>query len=94
MQLSRSEFLMQQQSDNGHSVSLNGQVNNSGEIKIIHCINTASRAVNRTRSHEKQSSLDPKGVGCVLWRGAQPFSPGRASTIAFVCASQQELLGF
>lgn len=37
----RSEFLMQQQSSNSHNVSLNGQVNNSAEIKIIHCINTA-----------------------------------------------------
>lgn len=41
MQPGGSEFLMQQQSNNSHNVSLNGQVNNSGEIKLIQCITTA-----------------------------------------------------
>lgn len=57
---------MQLQSDNSHNVPLNGQVNNSGEIKIIHCINTAAWAANRP--HEKEANLNPKCINSVLSR--------------------------
>lgn len=68
MQLGRSEFLMQRQSNNSRNVSLNGQMNNSGEIKIIHCVNTAGWAVNRTHFHEKETNLNPKSINRVLSR--------------------------
>lgn len=73
MQLGRCEFLMQKQSNNSHNVSLNGQVNNSGEIKIIHCINTASWAVSRTHIHEKETNLNPKDINSVLSRRCTAF---------------------
>lgn len=96
MQLSRSEFLMQQQSSNSDNVSLSGQVNNSGEIKISHCINTAAWAVNRR--DEKEANLNPKGINSALsgrcaatyllqlaapgrWKG--PSAPARQSSRNF-----------
>lgn len=71
MLLGKKEFLVQHQPNNDHNVSPNGQINSSGEIKIIQSVNAAGWAVNGAHSHGKWDNLNPRGVNSVLSRSQQ-----------------------